>query len=257
MNNLFEHQKQQPIFKGSGGKIVDPTSPEEMKSFVEQCDQAIKELEEGLEKNTIPFYMRSISRRLLKTVKYEKEEATKIIKESEGAASETTKSEAIANGASKSEEVVNEATKSETVAGKSSKGGVANGATKSERVFGKSSKSETTSSEGGKSKPESEKPNEKPSKDKSDEQNGFESYQKMFKEKATKMFSGEDNKGLASLFLYGGLILGVIGFVTMGSKKDNKVTYDEFMKEFLLKGHIKEIMVGDGGKVFIELLDCI
>lgn len=239
-----------------------------MKSFVEQCDQAIKELEEGLEKNTIPFYMRSISRRLLKTVKYEKEEATKIIKESEGAAGETTKSEAVANGASKSEEVVNEATKSDTVAGESSKGGVANGATKSENVFGKSSKSEkdsgksskseTTSSEAGKSKPESDKkPNEKPGKDKSDEQNGFESYQKMFKEKATKMFSGEDNKGLASLFLYGGLILGVIGFVTMGSKKDNKVTYDEFMKEFLLKGHIKEIMVGDGGKVFIELLDCI
>ena len=41
----------------------------------------------------------------------------------------------------------------------------------------------------------------------------------------------------------------------MGNKKDNKVTYDEFMKEFLLKGHIKEISVADGGKVYIELLE--
>ena len=31
--------------------------------------------------------------------------------------------------------------------------------------------------------------------------------------------------------------------------------YDEFMKEFLLKGHIKEISVADGGKVYIELLE--
>lgn len=249
MSDLFEHQKQKPIFKGSGGKVVDPSSPEEMKSFVEQCDQAIKELEEGLEKNTIPFYMRPISKRLLKTVKYEKEEATKIIKESEGAA----------NGASKSEEVINEATKSEAVASETSKGEkVTNGATKSEEMGNKNSKSETASSEAGKTKPDpNEKPNEKPKNDNSSINNDFEAFQKIFKEKASKMFGGEDNKGLASLFLYGGLILGVIGFVTMGSKKDNKVTYDEFMKEFLLKGHIKEIMVGDGGKVFIELLDCM
>ena len=47
----------------------------------------------------------------------------------------------------------------------------------------------------------------------------------------------------------------MIGFIAMGNKKDNKVTYDEFMKEFLLKGHIKEISVADGGKVYIELLE--
>ena len=42
-----------------------------------------------------------------------------------------------------------------------------------------------------------------------------------------------------------------------GRRKNNKITYDEFMKEFLLKGHIKEITVSDGGRVFVELLEGI
>ena len=51
--------------------------------------------------------------------------------------------------------------------------------------------------------------------------------------------------------------MGLIGFTVKSTRKDNKITYDEFVKEFLLKGHIKEISVADGGKVFVELLEGI
>ena len=44
---------QQPQFKNKDGKIVDLTSEESMKEFISQCEQAIKDLEEGLEKNVI------------------------------------------------------------------------------------------------------------------------------------------------------------------------------------------------------------
>ena len=64
---------QQPQFKGKDGKVIDVTSEESMKEFISQCEQAIKDLEEGLEKKTVPFYMRGISKKLLNTVKMEKE----------------------------------------------------------------------------------------------------------------------------------------------------------------------------------------
>ena len=48
------------------------------------------------------------------------------------------------------------------------------------------------------------------------------------------------------------LIYAILGF--SGSNKDH-ITYDEFVKEFLLKGNVKEIVLTEKGRIFVEIRD--
>ena len=40
-----------------------------------------------------------------------------------------------------------------------------------------------------------------------------------------------------------------------GRKTDNAITYDEFVKEFLLKGRVKEITMTEKGRIYVEILN--
>ena len=157
---------QQPQFKNKDGKIVDLTSEESMKEFISQCEQAIKDLEEGLEKKTVPFYMRGISKKLLNTVKMEKEQAEKMLEEGFGKkGSESVMKETESKVSEKGSEAVS---KTETVI---KEGEEATG----KETTKKSEKSEETS---------------ETTKDTTFE--NMEDVQKAVKEKMTKIFSGED-----------------------------------------------------------------
>ena len=40
-----------------------------------------------------------------------------------------------------------------------------------------------------------------------------------------------------------------------GRKANDTITYDEFVKEFLLKGRVKEITMTEKGTIFVEILN--
>ena len=162
---------QQPQFKNKDGKIVDLTSEESMKEFISQCEQAIKDLEEGLEKKTVPFYMRGISKKLLNTVKMEKEQAEKMLEEGFGKkGSESVMKETESKVSEKGSEAVS---KTETVI------------KEGEEATGKETTKKSTQEKSEKSEETSET-----TKDTTFE--NMEDVQKAVKEKMTKIFSGED-----------------------------------------------------------------
>ena len=39
-----------------------------------------------------------------------------------------------------------------------------------------------------------------------------------------------------------------------GRKANDTITYDEFVKEFLLKGRVKEITMTEKGSIYVEIL---
>ena len=163
---------QQPQFKGKDGKVIDVTSEESMKEFISQCEQAIKDLEEGLEKKTVPFYMRGISKKLLNTVKMEKEQAEKMLEEGFGKkGSESVMKETESKVSEKGSEAVS---KTETVI------------KEGEEATGK----ETTKKSEKSEKLEKSEKSEETTKDTTFE--NMEDVQKAVKEKMTKIFSGED-----------------------------------------------------------------
>lgn len=165
---------QQPQFKNKDGKIVDLTSEESMKEFISQCEQAIKDLEEGLEKKTVPFYMRGISKKLLNTVKMEKEQAEKMLEEGFGKkSSESVMKETESKVSEKGSEAVS---KTETVV------------KEGEEAAGK----ETTKKETKEKSEKSEKSEESSETKKDTTFENMEDVQKAVKEKMTKIFSGED-----------------------------------------------------------------
>ena len=165
---------QQPQFKNKDGKIVDLTSEESMKEFISQCEQAIKDLEEGLEKKTVPFYMRGISKKLLNTVKMEKEQAEKMLEEGFGKkSSESVMKETESKVSEKGSEAVS---KTETVV------------KEGEEAAGK----ETTKKETKEKSEKSEKSEESSEAKKDTTFENMEDVQKAVKEKMTKIFSGED-----------------------------------------------------------------
>ena len=43
--------------------------------------------------------------------------------------------------------------------------------------------------------------------------------------------------------------------LTKGKNSDNAITYDQFVKEFLLKGHVKEISITEKGRVYVEIME--
>lgn len=162
---------QQPQFKGKDGKVIDVTSEESMKEFISQCEQAIKDLEEGLEKKTVPFYMRGISKKLLNTVKMEKEQAEKMLEEGFGKkGSESVMKETESKVSEKGSEAVS---KTETVI------------KEGEEATGKETTKKSTQEKSEKSEETSET-----TKDTTFE--NMEDVQKAVKEKMTKIFSGED-----------------------------------------------------------------
>ena len=57
------------------------------------------------------------------------------------------------------------------------------------------------------------------------------------------------------MLLWSTLTAAILAFAFGGKKNDNRITYDEFVKEMLLKGHVKEVVLTEKGRIYVEVID--
>ena len=60
---------------------------------------------------------------------------------------------------------------------------------------------------------------------------------------------------MISVLVWTGLTAGLLAVLMRGRKANDTITYDEFVKEFLLKGRVKEITMTEKGTIFVEILN--
>ncbi len=46
-----------------------------------------------------------------------------------------------------------------------------------------------------------------------------------------------------------------LALLSRGGGNNNHISYDEFVKEFLLKGNVKEIILTEKGRIYVEIVD--
>lgn len=61
--------------------------------------------------------------------------------------------------------------------------------------------------------------------------------------------------GWSSLFVYTAVFAITLALLGRGGNSGNHISYDEFVKEFLLKGRVKEIILTEKGRIYVEILD--
>ena len=225
VNRLFERSAK----KGEQVKI----SKEEAQSFIKEeeelqkkCDESMQELTKGIEEKTLPLFVRPFARQLIKNLKGVKAKSESRVKEIQG--SEGVKVEESAKKVEESAKKVEESAK-------------------------KVEESTKKVEEGTKKVEESTK---KPEETKKESPEAYwKEFTKSFKFDQVGLSSPFDRqKNLPSILLYSTLFAATLAFLLKGSSsQNNRITYDEFLKEFLYRGNVQEITLTEKGRIYVTI----
>ncbi|KAK8829111.1 hypothetical protein WA556_005668 [Blastocystis sp. ATCC 50177/Nand II] len=217
----------------------------EEKTLISQCDSALNQLTTGLKDGSLPFFVRPVARMLIENLKRIKGKAQGRLTELDQSlkeAGEGVKPEVKPAEGAKSAEGVKSAEGAEPAEGVKEEVKEAQAGVKPEAKL-EGVKEEAKKTEGAKAGVASE----------AAKKAGEEA--KDLKEWFKTTFNGDNPKNIVSALLWLGATAGMFAVLMRGRKTDNAITYDEFVKEFLLKGRVKEITMTEKGRIYVEILN--